>query len=353
MLLIAETLMLRFAAQWQDQDAILIAWPHKKTDWQPWLKKAEQTYIELVHKISAVTPIVILIDDCLSVDDVKTKLTLNHTNLSSVNFISVNYDDTWVRDFGVITLVDDLTPKITQSLNFTFNAWGDKFANNLDNLINSKLESKSFFRQPLKKIDFILEGGSIETDGQGTLLTTETCLLNPNRNKHLSQQQIEGQLKQLLNVDRVLWLKHGHLSGDDTDAHIDTLARFVDAQTIVFQGCTDLNDENYIHLNKMKDELLSLKTKQGFPYRLIELPLAQAQFDIKKNRLPASYVNFLISHKHIFVPFYGCKQDQIVLNQLKQALPNYSIRAINCRTLIEQFGSLHCITMQLPKYVMQ
>ncbi|NRB80190.1 MAG: agmatine deiminase family protein [Saccharospirillaceae bacterium] len=188
--------MLRFAAQWQDQDAILIAWPHQKTDWLPWLKKVNQTYLELVHKISAVSHMVILIDDCLNVDIIKTSLKQNKNNLSNITFININYDDTWARDFAVITLVDDLNQKLTQSLNFTFNAWGDKFSSNLDNLINSNLESKSFFRHPLKKIDFILEGGSIETDGQGTLLTTEKCLLNPNRNKNFSKQQIEDQLKQ-------------------------------------------------------------------------------------------------------------------------------------------------------------
>ncbi|BCE01228.1 agmatine deiminase family protein [Marinicellulosiphila megalodicopiae] len=344
--------MLRFAAQWQNQDAILIAWPHLNTDWQPWFEQVNQTYIELVSKISPITKMIVLIDDCLDQISIEQSLLSEQVNLQNIRFININYDDTWARDFGVITLTDTQNKVIPQSLNFTFNAWGDKFGSSQDNQINSKLEAIQFFNQPLKNIDFILEGGSIETDGKGTLLTSEICLLNPNRNKHLSKQQIEQQLIEHLNVKRVLWLQSGHLAGDDTDAHIDTLARFVNENTIVFQGCTDKNDEHFDALTEMKFELESFKTLDGCAYNLIELPLAQAQFDADGERLPASYVNFLISHQHIFVPIYQCDNDKIVIELLTKKLPQYTIVPVNCRTLIEQFGSLHCITMQLPQHTL-
>jgi agmatine/peptidylarginine deiminase len=234
-------------------------------------------------------------------------------------------------------------------LDFEFNAWGDKYGSRLDNAINGEINRLHGYAVPLRHVDFVLEGGSIETDGQGTLLSTTTCLLNPNRNQGMGLAQVEASLREHLGIERFLWLRHGHLAGDDTDAHIDTLARFVDADTIAYVQCTDKADEHYGALFLMEGELQAFRRADGEPYRLVPLPLPQAITSASGERLPATYANFLITNRNILVPVYDDPADQRALAALAAVSGERSVVPINCRTPIEEFGSLHCLTMQLPE----
>lgn len=236
-------------------------------------------------------------------------------------------------------------------LDFTFNGWGLKFASNFDNQVTRRLyQEKAFGKVPLKTVGMVLEGGSIECDGKDTILTTKECLLSPNRNPHLSREKIGKRLKKLLGAKRIFWLDNGYLAGDDTDSHIDTLARFCPNDTIVYISCNNKKDEHYKALFKMKRELEKLRTSDNKPYRLLPLPFPKAYYDSEKNRLPATYANFLVINGAVLMPAYEDEEnDRQAKEVLKQAFPGREIIGINCLPLILQNGSLHCLTMQVPK----
>ena len=204
----------------------------------------------------------------------------------------------------------------------------------------------------MQACEFVLEGGSIDTDGEGTLLTTTACLLTESRNPQLDQQQIEMRLKTELGVTRILWLQHGFLAGDDTDSHIDMLARFCAPDTIAFMQCDDPGDEHFESLAAMAQELRQFRTRDGQPYRLIGLPLPAAIYNSVGQRLPASYANFLIINDAVLVPQYNDRSDEIVLKRLAACFPDRQMIGIPCRALIEQYGSLHCLSMQFPDGVL-
>jgi agmatine deiminase len=253
-------------------------------------------------------------------------------------------NDTWARDFGPITIEENGVPVL---LDFTFTGWGEKFAAEKDNAVNRKLlAAGAFGATALRTVDLILEGGSIESDGQGTLLTTTECLLNPNRNPHLSREQIEERLQTELGVKNILWLQHGHLIGDDTDAHIDTLARLCPDKTIVYVACDDPEDEHFASLKAMEKEL-----EQFSGYRLLPLPWPGAKYDSAGQRLPATYANYLVINGAVLVPTYNDPADSEALEVIGKAFSDREIIGIDCSTLIRQHGSLHCITMQIPKGV--
>jgi agmatine deiminase len=201
-------------------------------------------------------------------------------------------------------------------------------------------------------IGLILEGGSIESDGKGTILTTAECLLNPNRNPHLSRQEIEEELLSLLGAEEVLWLENGYLAGDDTDSHIDTLARFAPDDTILYVACDDPDDEHFESLKAMREELETFRTRDDKPYRLLPLPWPQARHDENGQRLPATYANFLVINGAVLVPTYDDPSDATALKIIAKAFPGRKIIGIDCLPLIEQHGSLHCVTMQMPKGVL-
>ncbi|MDR1610043.1 MAG: agmatine deiminase family protein, partial [Candidatus Symbiothrix sp.] len=194
----------------------------------------------------------------------------------------------------------------------------------------------------------VLEGGSIESDGEGTLLTTSRCLLSKNRNEYKSKEEIAGYFQMIFGLKRILWLNKGYLAGDDTDSHIDTLARFCDSQTIAYVQCTDESDEHFKELSQMERELQKFKTPDGKPYRLIPLPMAEPVYE-DDERLPATYANFLIINGAVLMPGYNSPLDEIARLQLQQAFPDREIISIDCLPLIKQHGSLHCVTMQLPE----
>ena len=334
----------RFPAEWERQSAILIAWPHAETDWAERLGEVEETYIALVVAITRFQPVLV----CVANDDVeayaRARLASARVDMERVRFIGIDYDDTWLRDSGPITLRDGDGFRL---LDFRFTGWGGKFeATRDDELVEGLVERDTFRADRHDSIDFALEGGAIETDGAGTLLTTWKCLHE--RHPQASRGELDRRLSSWLHQDRVLWLDHGYLEGDDTDAHIDTLARFAAPDAIVYQGCNDPADSHYAELRAMAAELAALRTRDGQPYRLFELPWPEPVLD-QGRRLAASYANFLIVNGAVLMPAYDDPADSVAAGVLQQAFPDREIVQVPCRPLIWQNGSLHCITMQLPE----
>lgn len=333
-----------FAAEWDQQDGILIAWPHAGTDWAYMLEEVTACYVQLARAIlDDDEQLVIVAPDAQEVRDALGQSVDNHR----VTIIELPTNDTWVRDYGPITVYHDGKLKLAD---FTYNAWGMKFAADCDNLVTSRLDAQGVFRLPVLNCrDLVLEGGSIETDGNGTVMTTTCCLTAPNRNDALTRTQLEEVLLHRLGCLKMLWLDHGELMGDDTDGHIDTLARFAPGGIILYTGCDDPADEHFESLMKMEEQLKQFTDVDGNHYHLIKLPLPDAIYD-EISRLPATYANFLVMNHQVLVPIYGQPENDIKACELiGQAFPGRKVVAIDCRALICQHGSLHCATMQLPK----
>ena len=257
-------------------------------------------------------------------------------------------NDTWARDHGFITLVDD--EGNARLLDFCFNGWGEKFPSELDNAINRRIYEEGKVKGEYKDcLDFVLEGGSIESDGKGTVFTTTGCLLAPHRNQPMTQAEIEERLKRELNAERIVWIDYGHLTGDDTDGHIDTLVRICPDDTLLYVGCNDPDDEQYEDLQLMKAQLATFRTLDGKPYRLMELPMPRPIYDEDGYRLPATYANFLVINGAVLCPTYAQPDlDTEALRLIGEAFPDREIVGIDCRSVIKQHGSLHCCTMQFP-----
>jgi agmatine/peptidylarginine deiminase len=334
--------MNRFPAEWEKQSAVLIAWPHKTGDFSNNLESVEQSYSVIADTITQYQRLIIICRDDIHQQHIKTLITRH----DDIDFIHATVNDIWVRDTVFLSVEKD--GGITH-LNFLFNGWGEKYQHQNDNDLNHKLlNAKPFKGKAHKDIDFILEGGSVESDGIETILTTKQCLLNPNRNKGLTQQEIEQQLLVNLGAKRVLWLDQENLSGDDTDAHIDTLARFCSANTIAYTSCKDPDDLHYTSLKYMERQLQEFRNPVGEPYHLVALPLPKPIFDEEDQQLPANYANFLIINHAVLVPTYSDPMDDIALKRLGECFPQHEIIAIPCRPLVHQYGSLHCMTMQFP-----
>jgi len=337
---------LRFPAEWEPQSAILIAWPHAGTDWADRLGEVEDTYIALVAAITRFQRALV----CVADEDVeayaRARLASARVDMSRVEFLPVEYDDTWLRDTGPISLREGDRFRL---LDFRFTGWGGKFeAGRDDRLVERLDEINAFLKSYRQPIDFALEGGAIDTDGAGTLLTTWQCLHE--RHPRVSRAELTERLSGWLAQDRVLWLDHGYLEGDDTDAHIDTLARFAPGGAIVFQACDDPDDPHHAELQAMAAEIAALRTGDGRPYRMFPLPWPKPIVD-EGRRLAASYANFLVLNGAVLVPAYGDAADAEAARVIGEAFPGREIVPIPCRPLIWQNGSLHCITMQLPEGV--
>ncbi len=337
-------------AEWAEQDAIMLTWPHSDTDWAPYLDEVEEVFFAISEAILADEGLLISCEDASQLQACRERLgPIAQQHGNALTLYEVPADDTWARDHGPITVYDRGHAVL---LDFEFNAWGDKFASARDNAITQNLVDRGAFpKAQHHPVDMILEGGSIESDGQGTLLTTANCLLTSTRNHQLNRADIESELCTLLGVERVLWLEHGHLEGDDTDAHIDTLVRFCRPDTLCYVQCTNSADPHFATLKAMEDELKALKTQNGTPYKLVALPMCDPIVE-NEERLPATYANFLITNHSILLPTYGSPQDEEAITIMQNIFPERKIVPINCRPLIRQYGSLHCLTMQLPKGVM-
>lgn len=339
----------RLPAEWEPQDAVLLTWPHADSDWAPLLEEVTQLYEALVTVIADYADLIVAVPEA-QLEAIHARLEAMAVPMDSVHLRPAESNDTWARDHGPITVLENDHPKL---LDFQFNGWGHKFAHTLDNQLTSVLHRDGAFPEvPLAPQGWVLEGGSIEVDGRGTLLTTEACLLNPNRNPNLSRAEIETRLKASLGVKKINWLKNGHLAGDDTDSHIDTLARLCPNNVIAYVQCDDPDDEHYAPLKAMEAELEAMTDVDGRPYYLIPLPWPGPVCNDEGDRLPATYANFLICNQAVLVPQYDCPADEQALEQVMQAFPGYHIFGVPCSVLIEQGGSLHCITMQLPEGVL-
>ena len=320
----------RMPAEWEPQSAVQLTWPHEGTDWAPILSEITAVYEEMKREIEKREPVII-------VDDIP-------------------HNDTWARDHGFITVVENSPLKTQNSklntqnsqlntqhstllLDFCFNGWGEKFPAELDNQINRQLFDRGVVKGTYEPhLDFVLEGGSIESDGKGTVFTTTCCLMAPHRNQPLTQQQIEERLKEWLGAERIVWLQHGSLIGDDTDGHIDTLVRICPNDTLLYTG----GDEDHPDLCLMEQELKALRTLEDKPYRLLKLPLPRPIYD-GEDRLPATYANYLVINGAVLVPTYAQPDlDAEAMHTIGQAFPDREIVGIDCRAVIKQHGSLHC-----------
>lgn len=315
--------MIKSIPEWSEQEYLMLSLPHEKSDWKPYLDEILQGYKEFIKAVSEFQKVLLIAPS--QSDFIPFK------NIPNVEFFLCDTNDTWIRDFGAI---DILKNERLKALDFTFNAWGNKFQSELDNAVNSKL-FKEKFKEELKKINLILEGGSIDFNGEGVMLTSSHCLLNENRNSHLSKTQIDEKLKEIFGLKQIIWLENGFIKGDDTDHHIDTLARFITPNTIAHCICEDEKDEHYLPLQEMKKEL----EKTGF--NLVELPLPKPLY-YENRRLGATYANFVFINNALIVPTYKDENDEIIMQRLAKVLPERKIIGIDARVFLRQNGSLHC-----------
>lgn len=340
---------IRFIAEWEPIEYVLMALPNKDTDWNYILDEALDQYRRLVKAITDEGIKVALI--C---HDVAAAMeTTQDSNQELISYIPMEYNDTWTRDYGMISVIRN---ERLRALDFGFNAWGLKFAADKDNLVNLNLDHDGHI-MPLvyrNERDFILEGGSVESDGKGTVMTTSRCLQSPNRNGGKTKAELNRELLERLGADHVLWLDHGALEGDDTDSHIDTLARLAPEDTIVFTGTKNFDDPQFESLLAMRAQLTLFRTAEGNPYNLVELPLPDPVLDTDGSRLPATYANYLVANGIIFMPTYAQPdKDELAMRSIKIAFPNHKVVGVDCRTLLRQHGSLHCATMQIPAGILK
>ena len=329
---------MNLVAEWEKQEFVQLVFPHENTDWNDYLEESIQTFVNIAIIISKYQKCLII---AKNLQEVKPLF----SNKENLIFVEIDSDDTWSRDFGGITVRANNQLTV---LDFQFNAWGNKFSYTLDNQITKHLKEKGMLTSyKYKSIPFVLEGGAIESNGAGVILTTSKCLLEENRNPDLNQYEIEKKLIEYLGAKKVLWLNSGYLEGDDTDSHIDTLARFINEDTIVYQSCDDEMDIHYNELKKMKQELTKFTQINGNKFNLIPLPWISAKYD-GMERLPATYANFLFINNAVLIPTYNDKNDIKVLKLFEKLFPKKDVIAIDCQTLIRQHGSLHCVTMQYP-----
>lgn len=334
-------------AEWHRQSGIQLTWPHGETDWAFMLEEVQACFMELAVEISKREKLLIVTPEPEQVRE-----QIRHVaTMENVRLVQCDTNDTWARDHGAITLIENGAPALQD---FAFNGWGLKFPSDKDNLITRHLvESGALRGRYVNRLSFVLEGGSIESDGLGTLLTTSECLLSPNRNGGMNRVEIEQELKSIFHLREVLWLDHGYLAGDDTDSHIDTLARLCPKGTITYVQCTDPADEHYEALRRMECQLQSFRQADETPYRLLALPMVDPVF-FEGERLPATYANFLVMNDAVLYPTYNqSHNDDRAAAVLQEAFPGYEIVGIDCSALIKQHGSLHCVTMQYPVGVIQ
>ena len=336
---------MRLPAEWEKQGFVQLTWPHKDSLWYE-VEKVQACYTEIARTILRYEPLVIVGRD---IAEIQADLARNGlTDQAGIRFYEAPINDTWARDHGAISVYGDQGEKCI--LDFVFNGWGLKFAADLDNQITRAMVRAGAFAPDVRYQDmrpFVLEGGSIDTDGAGTLLTTSECLGSLNRNEYLTRQEIEEKLKHAFGLQRILWLDHGGIAGDDTDSHMDILARFCGPDTIAYTSCDDEADENYVALKAMEEQLRTFRTLDGKPYRLIPLPLPDALY-LDDYRLPGSYANFLIVNGAVLMPGACSPKDEVAAAQLKLAFPDRDVVVIDCRPLLSGHGGLHCITMQYP-----
>ena len=351
-------------AEWEPQSAIMLTWPHGGTDWKPYLRQITNTYLQLADIITRYEDLLVVTPILESTQRMLAEK-LSEGQMDRVHLYEMDTNDTWARDHGPISMVSrgrhnsHVIP--IHPLDFKFNGWGEKFAWKKDNAINLQLYYQGAFNAALENHQgFVLEGGSIESDGKGTLFTTSQCLLAPHRNQPLTRENIDSLLRNFFHVRNVVWLDHGNLVGDDTDGHIDTIVRVAPHDTLLYVGCDDAEDEQYEDFQALEKQLQKLFTYEGYPYRLLKLPMPDAIYDegdrlttdrnSKGDRLPATYANFLILNGAVIYPTYNQpEKDEEAKRQIQLAFPDRDVIGVDSLTIIRQHGSIHCLTMQLPE----
>ncbi len=342
---------MRLPAEWERQSGVQMTWPDESTPWYD-LPEVQRCYARIAEAILRREALLMVTADEKACRARLAEIAAADSlplDVDAIRFVETPVNDTWARDHGGIAVFGDEGEKYLYD--FVFNGWGLKFASDLDNQITRNIFYQNAFQGDVLGVDmrpYVLEGGSIDCDGKGTLLTTAECLLSVNRNEYLSREEIEGELKQAFGLDRILWLEHGGIAGDDTDSHVDILARFAPDDTIVYTACDDPSDENYAPLKAMEEDLRAFRTPDGKPYRLIPLPLPEAMY-LEDYRLPASYANFLVVNGAVLVPGAGSARDKVAEEQIAKAFPGRDVEVIDCRPLLSGHGGLHCVTMNFPE----
>lgn len=334
----AKVAKIRAFAEWEEQECLLLALPHANSDWAEYLDEILSGYERLIEAVLPYQHCVAICPD----EQVLARFSRFSKLGKGCELLCVPTDDTWIRDYGLIDVADDSQNGGVLSYDFKFNAWGGKFASSKDDAVNGYLARH--FDTPVKQVDMVLEGGSVEFNGAGVLLTTKECLLNENRNSNLSASQIEQKLKSLFGLDRVIWLKNGFIKGDDTDSHIDTLARFIAPDVVAVASCDDANDEHYEALKLMQNELLEAGLK------IVKLPLPAPKY-YHNRRLGCTYTNFIFINGALIVPTYDDPMDSIVLSRLREALPGRDVIGVSSLVFVRQNGSLHCSSQNRFKRV--
>lgn len=342
-----KSLGFRMPAEWEQQEAIWLAWPHNKDTWPgKILQEVENSYIQFVKALCTGQKVKILVNDEDFEEKVKLELKNKRINdFKNIIFYQIKNIDAWIRDYGPVFVVNDKT-KQKAMVKWIFNAWGNKYEDlKEDDIISYKINE--ILKLQIFEPRIILEGGSIEVNGTGSLLTTEQCLLNKNRNPNLTKQDIEDYLKNYLNVSNILWLKEG-IAGDDTDGHIDDIARFVNQNTVVCAFEEDKNDENYEILKENYELLLKMRDENGKKLNIVKLPMPGFVGDDER-RYPASYANFYIGNGAVVVPIFGHENDKKVFEILQKLFPTRKVIGINSKEMVYGYGSLHCLSQQEPK----
>ena len=345
-------------AEWQKQHAVQLTWPHRYTDWAPYLDDIVKMEVEIARNVADHEELIISTPEPEAVR-ILLENELTEKQMDRVHIYNVPTNDTWARDHAAITLLEKPAESLSGEgkatlLDFHFNGWGEKFAAEKDNMITSSLWEQGTFSSFYSKselgnqLDFVLEGGAIESDGKGTLFTTSMCLLAPHRNQPMDRDEIEAELKRRLCVERVVWIDYGNLIGDDTDGHIDTIVRVAPDDTLLYVKCSDKDDDQYAEFEAMEKQLKTFRTMEGKPYRLLPLPMPRAIYD-DGDRLPATYANFLVINDAVLVPTYDQPDlDSLAIKTISEAFPDRDVVGIDARVAVRQHGSLHCLTMQFP-----
>jgi agmatine deiminase len=331
-------------AEWETHDAIWLAWPHDPTTFPSRVEKAEETYVQIVKLIHK--------DECVNLfvrdDSMQRKATdlfeKENIDLRRVNFLQFDYADVWFRDYGPTFVVNQ--KRDLAMVRWIFNSWGEKYEELIrDGQIPSIINQKMCI--PCFEPGIVLEGGSIDVNGKGTVLTTEQCLLNKNRNPNLSKKQIENLLKDYLGATNVVWLRNG-IVGDDTDGHIDDLARFVNPTTVICAFEEDEDDENYGVLKENYEILLNSLDQNGERMNIVKLPMPRRVGE-GNQRLPASYANFYVGNETVLVPIFGHENDKLALRIIQERFSGRKVVGVNCADIVYGLGTIHCITQQQPR----
>jgi agmatine deiminase len=341
---ISSALGFRMPAEWEKHSATWLAWPHNLETWNASVLPAvEQTYLAIIAALAPDEIVSVLVNDPATQKYVEEKIHARGIPLERVQCHTVPTDDAWIRDYGPNFLVGGDKKEVACN-NWRFDSWGGKYDWQRDDRVAGKLakilDLKTF--EP----GIVLEGGAIEVNGQGLCLTTEPCLLNSNRNGGMDRDTMEGYLKQFLGVQKVIWLKGG-MEGDDTDGHIDNLARFVNPTTILCAYEENTADPNYEGLKDNYERLVSSTDPGANAMNIVRLPMP-GNVEVSSGRLPASYANFYIGNRVVLLPVYNTANDNKAQSILQEAFPEREVVAIPCRELVQGLGSIHCITQQQP-----